>query len=496
MTIAPRRLYTPLLVVVLGVCIVRFWLPLLSESFWIDETVTAFILRHGAMHPSLAAGPRLDQTIYYWLPCASAIVFGFSEWSLRLPSLLATFASLWMLSRLTARFVHPDASWFAVFLCFIPHEFTRQATDARPYGLGTFVALAAIWFLVRWLDLGCWADAAGFAVFAGLLVRVHLAYWPFYVVFIAYSLMRVIRRETEVQASALAMVFAVLGISVAPLVPLTFGLLSEAKAHIVVDPPTANSIISGLQIPVFLAVAAGAWLIARIFRWRGEGEAVPLSGVVLLGSWWLWQPCCLLAASWITGSPVFVPRYFSLALPGTMLASTMAAGHSLPARLWKPAAALLAGGILIVSLWRVPFLPTRNSEWREAAQTVNNLVRHSSIPVLCPSPFVEAQPPAWSPSYPLPGFLYAHLDAYPVHCDALLPARHSTEGDEFAGRLAMDRLVPAARFVIYGGTHGVSLWTDWFAGQSALAGRNNHQVGLFGDAEIVMFEPAGNQFHR
>ncbi len=485
--ILSKRFYPPLLAFLLAACVVRFWIFLLRESFWLDETVTAFIIRHGAGHPSLAAGPRLDQTIYYWLPRAAKAIFGFSELSLRLPSLVATLFSLFLISRLAARFVHPMAGWFAVFVCFIPREFTRQATDARPYGLGTLAALAAVWFLVRWLDEGKWRDAALFAVFAALLVRVHLIYWPFYAVLAGYALLRLVRRETVVSARWLAAVFAAIAASLAPLIVPTLGLLREAKSHVVVQPPALGDILGGFQIALVAAAGIGLWLVARILRWTPERGSATLSGTALLVGWWLWQPACLLAVSAITGNSVFVPRYFSLALPGLALVCTLAAGYSVPGRAWKPAAATLATGILIVGVWKEPFPPSRNSHWREAAAEVNDLAA-SGTPAICPSPFVEGVSPAWSPAYPLPGFLYAHLDAYPLRTIPILfPARREPEGDRYARSLIANGLLRNRRFAIYGGWYGVSLWTDWFAAQPELRGWQNEQVGRFGDAEIVLF---------
>lgn len=484
------RYTTPLLFCLLAACVVRFWLFLLPESFWLDETVTAFVLRHGASHPSLAASPRLDQTVYYWLPRISQAVFGFSEFSLRLPSLLVTLVSLYLVARIAARLIHPRAAWFTVFLCFIPHEFTRQATDARPYGLGTCVAVAALWFLIRWLDEGGWRAAGLFALFAALLLRVHLIYWPFYAVFAGYALVRRVRLETRVSTRAILTVFAAVAASLVPLIPVTLGLFREAGEHIVTSPPTWSNVISGLQIPLVAVPGAAAWLLGRVFGWRRESRRLAVSTMVLLPAWWLWQPLCLLAATSITGNAVFLPRYFSVAIPGMMLASTLAAGYSLPERIWKPAALVLAAGILVAGFWREPFPPSRNSHWREAARTVNDTVGNSALPVICPSPFVEARPPAWSPGYRLPGFLYAHLDAYPVQGTTfLLPARSGEEGQRYAGKLIADRLVPFGRFLIYGGTFGVSLWTDWFAARPEFAHWHNFQVGKFGEVEIVEFVP-------
>jgi len=46
------------------------------------------------------------------------------------------------------------------------------------------------------------------------------------------------------------------------------------------------------------------------------------------------------------------------------------------------------------------------------------------MPVICPSPFIEARPPVWTPGYPLASFLYAHLPVYPIQGKVLrLPLR-------------------------------------------------------------------------
>ncbi len=479
----------PVLACLLLACIVRFWLFLLPESFWLDETVTAFILRHGGNHPSLAAAPSLGESVYYWLPRISQSLLGFSELTLRLPSLLVTLVSLFLIWRLAARFIHPDAGWVAVFLCFIPHEFTRQATDARPYGLATCVALCGIWFLVRWLDNGAWRDAALFVVFAALLLHVHLIDWPFYAVSAFYAFLQWRRGETRVPGRTIAAVFAILIASLLALIPLTLTLFKEAKVHVVTDLPTLKIILGGFQIPMIAACGAAMWLAGKALGWQRERLAITFSGTALLLSWWLFQPGCLLLVSWITGNSVFLARYFSVAIPGMMLMSTLAAGYSLPARAWKPAAAVLGTGILIVGSLKSHFPPSRDSHWREAALTVNNLVDRTGTPVICPSPIVRAQSPLWTPDYSLPGYFYSHLDAYPIQgVTVLLPARPDPEGEAYARLEIKERILPAGRFVIYGGIYGESIWESWFAAQPELAGWSARHPGLFGDVRIAVFE--------
>jgi hypothetical protein len=115
-----------------------------------------------------------------------------------------------------------------------------------------------------------------------------------------------------------------------------------------------------------------------------------------------------------------------------------------------------------------------------------------------PSPFIEAQPPAWRPDYPLPGFLYCHLLVYPAPgTPYLLPFVTSPEAERYAAELAAGPLSSAGRFVIYGGDRNVRLWRKWFAGRSAFEGWKNRQLGPFGDVEVAVFEdPARGELAR
>jgi hypothetical protein len=183
---------------------------------------------------------------------------------------------------------------------------------------------------------------------------------------------------------------------------------------------------------------------------------------------------------------MFVPRYFSLALPGAILICCLAAGRSIPATAWKPLALLLACGILVASFVRKPFPPSRNSHWREAATEVNRLIRDSRTPVICPSPFVEAKPPVWNPAYSLPAFLYAHLDAYPIHGHTfLLPAALDAEGEQYARNIIRNT---TGRFVVYSGIYGVNLWSSWLADLPELRGWRHRYAGSFGDTGVMLFE--------
>src|SRR5262249_4595181 len=156
--------------------IARLWLMPLASSFWVDEVGTLFVIQHGRNDPSFAVAPQVPASIYYYLPQVSRALLGSSEVACRLPSVILMLAALWFIGKLAGRLIHPQAAWLAVFACLSLHGFDYQAADARPYPLGTLVACAGLWWLVKWLDSGRWRDAIGFIVCAALLWRVQLIF--------------------------------------------------------------------------------------------------------------------------------------------------------------------------------------------------------------------------------------------------------------------------------------------------------------------------------
>jgi hypothetical protein len=517
------------------VTIARLWLMPLGSSFWVDETATAFVVHYGAHDPSFAAAPQVPASIYYALPRAAEKLLGFSEAAYRLPSLLLMGLALWTVARLAARLVHPRAAWFAAFACLALHGIDDQAADARPYALGTAVAALAVWFLVRWLDTGRWRDALAFAAMAALLWRVHLLFAPFYLVLAIYALARLAVGESAVGWRQAAAVFGAVALALAPVAVQAADLFRHAASHVIVAPPGLRDLANALKYGLLLVCGLGAWLARRALAgishaegtsacatlplWPGTapseaagnrladesvcptatrrsrrffytaGTSARATNATLILSWWLCQPLCLFAVSRLTGSSVFVSRYYSLALPGTALAATLWASRSLTAEAWKPTAALLGvGALLAAGQWGRLWPAHRNSDWRGAAREVRQLAADPATPVICPSPFVEARPPVWNPGYRLPGFLYAHLAVYPLPGRVLLfPFDDSPEAESYAAQLAGTTLAPAGRFVICGGAGQAGFWWKWLAGRPELAGWSSRRAGDFGDVTVVWF---------
>ena len=460
-----QRVLLPLL---LALCIARMWVMPLGSSFWVDEAETAFVVHHGVHHPSLAIIAPALVSVYYWLPRASEALFGFSEAVERLPSFVALAIALFFIARVAARLIHPQAAWFVVFACLTLRVFNYEAADARAYALGTCVAAASLWLLIRWLDSGGWIDGLLFLAAAALLWRVHLVYWPFYFVYAIYFLARSDRRASWVQAIAIS---AGLVLALLPVVISALAMSREAALHVFAPLPSWSELGSSFKIRLVAACGIGAWILARWRRWPRVDSVPSMSAISLIAGWWMVQPLGLFAYSHISGTSVFTTRYVSIALPGAALAATGAAAFFIPRSRWQPLALAMGIAALIFGgQWTDLWPPHHNSNWRGAARAANALGLDPSTPVLVVSPFVEAKPPVWSPDYLLPGYLYCVLDVYPVNGKLfLLPYGDSPAGKQYAETLAQSTLPAAGRFLIHGPAADVARWREWFAARPEFA---------------------------
>ena len=484
------RRWTLALAALLALAIVRLWLMPLPSSFWTDEAETFFRLRFGSSQAWSAIAPELPGSLYYPILRAFTALGGLSEVACRLPSTLAMGLALFLIARLAARLIHPQAAWFAAFLCLAMRGFNFQAADARPYGLGTALMAAGLWFLVRWFDRGRDRDAALFVFFAALLLPVHPLYWPFYFVFAGYALVRLVSKDTAVTWLRASLAFTFLALALLPVVIQALLLSQAARSHVITDLPGAKLLFRSMEPVVVGACWAGAWLFSRIFRWSSGSPAPARSSVALIALWWLCPPLGLFAFSWVTGVSVFVPRYYSLALAGAALAGAALAARYIPSRLWRPLTLALALGVVLLRPDLHHVWPLQaNMDYRGAARAINQATLGGDTPVLCPSPFVEAQAPLWQPGYPLPSVLYSTLVVYPLRGRVIpFPFSTTSDGEPFAAALAQSELPASRRFFVYGHRINTYFWENWYRRRPELAGWTTRRLGPFGDVVAVEFD--------
>jgi hypothetical protein len=476
------------LLALLSACVIRLWLMPLSSSLWVDEIVTTFVLRF-PHHQSFAVAPQVPDSIYYWLPRASWALFGPSEISLRLPSVVAMGLALFFTARIAVRTIHPRAAWLAVFLCLALSGIDYFAVDARPYALGAAVAYASVLFLIRWFDAGRWTDEMLFVLGAAALWRIHLLYWPFYLVYPIYAAARIRRRDTRASTVQIAVAALVIPAALAPVALTALGRLQGAQSHVFNPLPQARNFVYLVHLNVVLICGGVAWLVQRSVKWKMAG-APPVSfpSWTLIACCWLACPVCIFAYSHISGNGLFITRYLSLMLPGVALAATAVTARFLPEDAWRPGA-IVAGfaALALMGHWTIPIPSHDPDDWRSAS-AVERSFAGEQTPVLCVSPFIEAQSPVWTPGYALPGFLYSNLTYYPIRGKPrLFPFVLSPPAEQYASQLLTTELLPSRRFAIYGSLMGTGYLLRYLGHRHELDGwrlRTWH----FGNIFIATFE--------
>ena len=471
----------------LALCIARLWLMPLPSSFWVDEMGTVFVVHHGAADPSLRAAPQVADSIYYLLPKIAEKIGGFSEIGYRFFSVLAMAGALLAISALASRLIGRGAGWFVAFACLASRNFDYQAADARPYALGTLVLSLALLELVRWFDAGSWRDALLFALCASLLWWVHLAFWPFYLIFPVYGIFRIRRKDHHAGARQIGIVAAIVVLACIPPLMRSLTLLHGAGAHVVAPAPSLLELSSVLKLGMVLGACALGFILSRWFRW--SGAAIPASAFVLILAWWLIDPVVIFGVSNLTRNSLFLARYMYPAIPGAALAACLFAGLFIPAKVWKPVAAVLGVAALIFTgHWKQVWPDHQSSDWRAASAILREWSGGERIPVISPSPFIEARPPVWTPDYPLSGFLYSNLAVYPMAGHVYpFPFESSPEAVSFARELTGGTLAHGRRFALYGGDKAVKFWRGWFTSQPELARWNSKVLAYYGDVELVAF---------
>ena len=184
-----------------------------------------------------------------------------------------------------------------------------------------------------------------------------------------------------------------------------------------------------------------------------------------------------------------MPRYLGIALPGIALAIGGGVALFLPAEKWRPISLALGAGVLIfMGSWNRLWPPHHNSDWRGAAETLTQMPLPAGLPVICPSPFIEARPPVWRADYPIDSFLYSHPLVYPFRESCIRsptnahPKRNAMHNG--CGRAALSS---APAFVLFGQAPAVNSWREWFRSRSETAACTTAKWDLFGDVGVGLF---------
>jgi len=462
--------------------IARLWIVPLRNGFWLDETGTVWAIR-GQLRdvmtrcdiwPSQSPAYSFLAWFFFRLP-------GPHEVMLRLPSLIAMCGAAYFLYRLALRLLGPRAAWPTVIIFASIEPVAFAAADARPYAIAMLAVVAAIFFLVRWFDMGRPLDGLGYCLLASLSVYMHFVFAAAFLIHLTYGIFR-LRTERRITPGQLCVAASTI---VLLLLPATFHLIAVLKtghSFSFAGAASANDLFTMLAPPVFVAGILWLFFLSRLTKQPLEFRLpdLSISAGVLIVSWVLLPVVLLAGFSTMTSLKLFLPRYTLPSEAGLALLGGWLIGGITPVWTRRIAVTVLVLSVLATA----PSAKySHGGDWRAAMAATNNLVAgNSQMPILIRSGFVESDPFNWLDDQTRSAYLFAPLLVYSPTGGKLvrLPFQLNLTSIAYLNTLALDRI---DRFVFV--NMGDSSYENWLLGRLSSAGFDRKRIGSFGGSLTV-----------
>jgi hypothetical protein len=149
-----EALNSPVLLLSLICCLGLFVRVLtINHPFWLDELSTAWVVRDTLSEIFTRCWINNLSPLYYTLVYISKYYAGYSEASLRIPSVVAGVLTIPLFYLLTYKLSHSKKlSLFAAFLSSIDLNLIHYSLEVRPYSLVIFFSMLQIYFFLCFLQ--------------------------------------------------------------------------------------------------------------------------------------------------------------------------------------------------------------------------------------------------------------------------------------------------------------------------------------------------------
>lgn len=239
--------------------VIRWWIPGLFSSYWLDETGSLWVMQGGAsqmFYRSTRCPQSLAYCVLLWI---TNLVVGSGPVVFHLLSVAASCFTAFALYRLGRRHLPVSGAVLAVALWAITGANYTLVTQARPYAFAMAASVACAWQLERWLDNSSWANTVLLGV-AGIL--------PSYFFFPNIVLLGSIVLYVLIRHAAMPPLSRILGVAACwallSVIPIAEYLsVSNFSAHAISTPPGDRLELFWIIVPVPFAIA---YVVAMIFR--------------------------------------------------------------------------------------------------------------------------------------------------------------------------------------------------------------------------------------
>ncbi|MEP9417450.1 glycosyltransferase family 39 protein [Gordonia sp. VNQ95] len=377
----------PLLVGLIGALVAAWgsWRP----SLWYDEAATI-----SSVNRTVPQIFHLVDTIdgvhaaYYLFMRAWTLVFGFSEFSVRLPSALAVGVAAGLVVVL-GRIVWDNAFGVLCALALLTVPRVMWAgSEARGYAGAMALTVAAMLLLLIALDRGRWWWIAYSVTGIAMVVWFFLSI----TVIPAQIVMILVLRRRIPRAAVFAMVAVVVAVT-----PFAWWVFGQRRQIDWLPPMTLDR----LETLILFEIPDGSWpyligvsvvVVAGVAVAAFRSAAQPWPILIAAASWWLIPTGVIVIYSWLA-SPTYTPRYLIFAVPGFAIVVAWAVrAMTGDRRVWQAVLVGLLIALMVPSYLaqRGPYGRTGETDFSQVAEYVQTHAHPGDCVAFGPSP-------GWSP---------------------------------------------------------------------------------------------------
>ena len=422
------------------------WFFPYRSPLWLDETVSYWEINGGLGQIWSRSIAGLSFPPYFYVLWTMRELFGSREVVLRIPSVLAMLAAVYVLYCIAREFVDQDVAFIVCILFCLHKDVAFAAIDVRPYSFAVLAANLAIYALIVWLRKSDTVHSLLLGAFCGLIFYFHYLYA---VILPAFLICHLLARGRSLKADLrqIGVVLAAFLAVFAPVLPRLLYILTRRNSYSFADPPTLRDLALAFAPTAFLfhtillfAVLAALLLTLAysLFRaWEEKSTFTLLCAATLA----IVPTFILFAVSVSTPMRVFVDRYCLVGVAGVVLLWGFLIGLIRPVQL-RLLVPLALVPYAIFSFWNSPQAHQHGYTWKYALEYAQFIAQPDNAPlVICSDlPQADFEPMPAGPASE--SVLFSPLSYYQVTV-SVVPAPRTLNPD--ARRIATKTLEESFR---------------------------------------------------
>ena len=389
------------------------WFLAMRAPLWIDETLSYWQIAGGFRQIWARSIQGNSFAAYAYILWLTKTLFGDKELVLRIPSILAMLAAVYVFYRCARELFDWDVSLIATMMFVLPRGIAFAAVDVRPYGFALLLTNLTIFTFLRWMKTRSTASAALFGMASVGIIYFH---YLFASILVALAVYYLLSRRTALRADLrqIGIALACFAILLLPVLPRLKYIFQTRTMHSFADAPQWTSILDLLNPGRGqLFVLAGVILLAAVARQLLPPDHASLGKLAFCVSLALIPILCLYTVSVTTSVHVFIPRYLLVAVPGISLCWGWLCSR-LGSRVLRGLFCFAFVALCVSQAYRSPLSRWHEQSWKGALAFADTNAAQDNAPILMCSSLVEAdyQP---MPAVASESMLFAPLSYYKVN---------------------------------------------------------------------------------